>query len=562
MKKNIIVLFLLSLTLFSCQKEDPVVTSISLPSTFSLDVGTTKKITVSHLPSDLSAPAYSWQTSDASIITVDNQGNINALQVGEATLTARADKLNLSATSKVTILPIHASSIEVNPESTTLLIGESIQLEGVVLPENATDKTIIWKSENESVITVSDDGLVKAVGPGKARVTATSGTSSGYSEITVNPILAETVILSANEVSLFIGSSTTLTATIEPENTTDKEIIWSTANDQVAKVSDGIITGAGAGKTIITASCGDASSTCEVSVEPVKVTEIRLSDENLRLEMSDVIQLSAIVIPEDATNKKVNWITEDANIAEVDENGLVAGISEGTTKIIATAEDGNFSAFCDVVVTLKGLILTKEYLQMLPGTTDLIHVLYSTNEKAYLNATWTSSNPNIAIVTGDGIGTNSAVIEAKELGTTTITATSSDGTKSTSCTVEVLDITNFIDLSFITYSISIINGFVYGDIYSRITNNSEYPIELTSFYTYDGYSGQVIARQDPTEVGKLSPGENTNLGTKFNSVYYPIFKWNFRWNDKDYSIQHQYLGSTRSTNASSERVFKIEALDE
>src|SRR5690554_1997931 len=223
MKKNIIVLFLLSLTLFSCQKEDPVVTSISLPSTFSLDVGTTKKITVSHLPSDLSAPAYSWQTSDASIITVDNQGNINALQVGEATLTARADKLNLSATSKVTILPIHASSIEVNPESTTLLIGESIQLEGVVLPENATDKTIIWKSENESVIIVSDDGLVKAVGPGKARVTATSGTSSGYSEITVNPILAETVILSANEVSLFIGSSTTLTATIEPENTRSEE---------------------------------------------------------------------------------------------------------------------------------------------------------------------------------------------------------------------------------------------------------------------------------------------------------------------------------------------------
>ncbi|HHV86147.1 MAG TPA: Ig domain-containing protein [Petrimonas sp.] len=475
MRKKIIVLLLLNLWLFSCQKEDPVVTSISLPSTFSVDVGTTQKITVSHLPADLPTPAYSWQTSDASIFTVDNQGNITALKVGEATLTVRADNSNLSATSQVTILPIEASSIEITPKSVSLLVGESIQLEGVVLPENTTDKTITWSS----------------------------------------------------------------------------------SNDQVAKVSDGIVTGVGAGKTTITASCGTASSSCEVKVDPVKVTGLRLSNENVRMEMSDIIQLSAIVSPENATNNKVNWRSTDTNIAKVDENGLVTGINEGTTRIIATSQDGNFSASCEVAVVLKGLVLTKTHMRMVSGTTELIHVLYSTNENAYLNATWTSSNPNVAVVTGDGAGTNSAVIEAKGLGTATINATSSDGTKKASCTVEVVDITSFIDLSFITYSITTINGFVYGDIYSKITNNSSYPIELTSFYVYDGYSGRLIAQQDPTEVNKLFPGENTNLGTKFNSVYYPIFKWNFKWNGKDYSIQHQYSGSTRSVNATNEKLFKI-----
>lgn len=557
MRKKIIVLLLLNLWLFSCQKEDPVVTSISLPSTFSVDVGTTQKITVSHLPADFPTPAYSWQTSDASIFTVDNQGNITALKVGEATLTVRADNLNLSATSQVTILPIEASSIEITPKSASLLIGESIQLEGVVLPENTTDKTMVWISEDKSVITVTETGLVEAVGLGKAKITATSGTASGYCEITVDPIVAETVTLSANNVSLFIGSTTTLTATVDPANTTDKTITWSSSNDQVAKVSDGVITGVGAGKTTITASCGTASSSCEVKVDPVKVTGLRLSNENVRMEMSDIIQLSAIVSPENATNNKVNWRSTDTNIAKVDENGLVTGINEGTTRIIATSQDGNFSASCEVTVVLKGLVLTKTHMRMVSGTTELIHVLYSTNENAYLNATWTSSNPNVAVVTGDGAGTNSAVIEAKGLGTATINATSSDGTKKASCTVEVVDITSFIDLSFITYSITTINGFVYGDIYSKITNNSSYPIELTSFYVYDGYSGRLIGLQDPTKVNKLFPGESTNLGTKFNSVYYPIFKWNFKWNGKDYSIQHQYSGSTRSVNAANEKLFKI-----
>jgi hypothetical protein len=72
---------------------------------------------------------------------------------------------------------------------------------------------------------------------------------------------------------------------------------------------------------------------------------------------------------------------------------------------------------------------------MLPNTEELIWVLYSTSDKAYVNATWSSSNPNVARVTGDGAGTNSAVIKALSIGTTIITATSADGSKQASCTV-------------------------------------------------------------------------------------------------------------------------------
>lgn len=563
--KKILMLFAIVLLAISCEKDDPVVTSISIPPTISINVGTSQKINVTHLPADLPAPKYSWETSDSAIFTVDNQGNINALKVGEATLTVKAVELNLSASSKIIILPITATSIEVKPNSTVLLIGDSIQLEGIILPENTTDKTIIWKSEDESVATVTKDGLVKAVGLGKAKISATTGDLFGTCEVAVNPILAEKVILSDDKISLFVGSSKVLTATVEPENTTNKAITWSSANEQIAEVSEeGVILAIGEGKTTITATCGTASASCEVTIEPVRVTGVKLSEENLKLEMTDMIQLSATVIPENATNKKVIWTSEDTNIATVDENGLVSGINEGGTRIVATTEDGNFTAFCDVVVTLKGLRLTKTHIKILEGEWELIHVLYSTNDNAYLNATWTSSNPNVATVRGAGPGTNSAVIEAKGLGTTTITATSSDGAKKASCTVEVVDITSFIDLSFLSFGIANINGFITGDLYSEIRNNSEYTIELVSFYLYDGYTGKIVGRQDPTQVKFLSPGQNTNLGTKLNSVYCPIYEWTIRWNGKNYTVQHQYRGSTRSTdmNMHNEKLNKITILDE
>jgi uncharacterized protein YjdB len=563
--KKILMLFAIVLLAISCEKDDPVVTSISIPPTISINVGTSQKINVTHLPADLPAPKYSWETSDTAIFTVDNQGNINALKVGEATLTVKAVELNLSASSKIIILPITATSIEVKPNSTVLLIGDSIQLEGIILPENTTDKTIIWKSEDESVATVTKDGLVKAVGLGKAKISATTGDLFGTCEVAVNPILAEKVILSDDKISLFVGSSKVLTATVEPENTTNKAITWSSANEQIAEVSEeGVILAIGEGKTTITATCGTASASCEVTIEPVRVTGVKLSEENLKLEMTDMIQLSATVIPENATNKKVIWTSEDTNIATVDENGLVSGINEGGTRIVATTEDGNFTAFCDVVVTLKGLRLTKTHIKILEGEWELIHVLYSTNDNAYLNATWTSSNPNVATVRGAGPGTNSAVIEAKGLGTTTITATSSDGAKKASCTVEVVDITSFIDLSFLSFGIANINGFITGDLYSEIRNNSEYTIELVSFYLYDGYTGKIVGRQDPTQVKFLSPGQNTNLGTKLNSVYCPIYEWTIRWNGKNYTVQHQYRGSTRSTdmNMHNEKLNKITILDE
>ena len=142
MKNNysILSIIIIATVFFSCEKDDPVVTNISIPSEVTLDVGNTKKITVTHTPSSLPAPSYVWETSDNSIFIVDNSGNITGLKVGEGTLTVKAPKLNLTASCKVKVIPINATSISLSQQSATLLLGSSLKLVATILPENVTDK--------------------------------------------------------------------------------------------------------------------------------------------------------------------------------------------------------------------------------------------------------------------------------------------------------------------------------------------------------------------------------------------------------------------------------------
>ncbi len=95
-----------------------------------------------------------------------------------------------------------------------------------------------------------------------------------------------------------------------------------------------------------------------------------------------------------------------------------------------------------------------------------------------------------------------------------------------------------------------INGYISGSIYSGITNRSNETIELISFGVYDGNTGvRVGYTTDPSKLGILSPGATTNLGMQFNSVYLPIFKWTFKWNNQEYAVQHQYTGSRSATKS-------------
>lgn len=548
MKTKLLLFTIITLLFSACQKEDPVVTLISISNQIEMLIGDSKKMSVSHTPANLPAPTYSWSSSDPSIVAVDNSGNLSALKVGEATITVKSTELNLSASSRVKVNPIEAQSIKLNPESLDITLGDSIQIEALIQPENTTNKTIVWQSSNREIVTISDKGMVKAVGLGKTSIIAKTGTLSSSCEVNVNPVKVEKIQLNTQSLKIIIGSNATLTATILPENATNKTITWSSENENIATVSiDGVVTGVGVGKTKITASSGDVKATCDVIIDPIKVTGISLSNTNISIEVAEIIGLEAIVLPENATNKAVAWKSQDNSIATVDQNGVVTGIKAGNTIITAVTEDGNFSATCKIEVkniSVKSIHLDNDNLTLLPTEKTTISA-YVYPENAYnKNLIWSSSNPEVATITNEGN------LEALQLGNTTITVKSEDGAASTSCYVQVVEITQFISLSFYAQSIVSINGFITGDLYSTIQNNSRHAIELTSLKIYDGYTGRIVGlSNDPNLLGILNPGSSTNLGMKFNSVYYPIFVWTFKWNNKEYELRRQYTG-TRSTSSS------------
>lgn len=193
---------------------------------------------------------------------------------------------------------VDAEKVEIKPTNTNLLIGDTIRLTGTRYPENTID-TIQWKSSDAKIATISSDGLVKAISPGKATITAICGKVSAICEVTVLPINAEKISLDISDASLIKADSIKITATVAPENTTDKTIKWSSSDEKVATVSrDGKVTAVGAGTATITAVCGEVSATCEVTVYEPNIS-VEYNDNTLTVAVegsADPIKISVFSV--------------------------------------------------------------------------------------------------------------------------------------------------------------------------------------------------------------------------------------------------------------------------
>ena len=156
-----------------------------------------------------------------------------------------------------------------------LYVGQSQQLTATVLPENAADKSVAWTSSNTDVATVDASGKVTAVAVGSATITATAtqGGNTATCAVTVSPVEVTSVELNKTELALVKGASETLTATVLPENATDKSVTWASSDVTVVTVSNGVVTAKKNGTATITATAGGKSATCVITVSD-GITEI------------------------------------------------------------------------------------------------------------------------------------------------------------------------------------------------------------------------------------------------------------------------------------------------
>ncbi len=292
-----------------------------------LDAGETIKITVTGLtsPAEKLATAYNfnWQ-----ITYLDQEGNAYKNSAGTS-----YGRYDFSSTPQVLTVTIPAD-----------WSGDTMTLNGYIVAGGYGGKSIGGHRE------------MTYVGSGMANGEPPAGTNLGtLPGITLNvkpmPIPATGVTLDKEIAELRVTENITLTATVTPENTTEKAV-WTSSDETVAIVENGVITAKAAGSTTVTVTVGTYSAYCVVTVlAPIEVTQVTLNQTTAKLEPGKLLYLAATVTPEDATDKTVTWTSSDTEVASVDANGVVTAKTEGTAVI--TAKAGDITSDCSVTVEKK-----------------------------------------------------------------------------------------------------------------------------------------------------------------------------------------------------------------
>ena len=165
-------------------------------------------------------------------------------------------------------LEVRVESVSVNPTSKELTIGETLQLSATVSPSEATRKEVTWSSSNSSVASVNASGLVTALSEGTTTVTASADGKKGACTVSVVKgfVAVSEVRLGKTEVTLYEGEEETLTATVLPDDATDKTITWSTSDKSIVTVESGKVKAVKNGEATITAQAGDKTAEVKVVV--------------------------------------------------------------------------------------------------------------------------------------------------------------------------------------------------------------------------------------------------------------------------------------------------------
>lgn len=264
---------------------------------------------------------------------------------------------SVSEESEAVIIPEPVTGIEVanDYKHMGLFVGGSGKIRYSVLPGNATNTNVTFKSLNEKVATVDANGVVTGVSEGNADIVITTeeGGFEAKCTVRVDGIDARGIERVGDKtVTMGLNQTRQLQVKITPSDTTNKNVQWTSSNNSVATVdSNGVVTSKNSGSTIITATTHNELKT-EFFIEvETSVTNITLNSNEINLNPGGTFKLDATVNPSNASNKNIKWISANESIATVDQSGNVAADVAGTTYISAVSADGKVVATCTVNVS-------------------------------------------------------------------------------------------------------------------------------------------------------------------------------------------------------------------
>ena len=328
-------------------------------------------LTVTVHPENADDKLATWTSSDTGVATVDNNGIVTAVAAGTAIITARVGSVDASCAVYVNEedveqpdYPGAVESVTLNTETLMLAPGSTGTLVATVHPDDAIDKTVIWRAFNPYIATVDDDGNVTAVSEGSTFITAIVGGKTAECEVIVERISVPVDGITLDHETLTINrrEEGKLTAMVTPSNADCTTVIWTSSNDEIAFVDywDGIVVAKKVGTVTITATTqeGGFTATCEVTVNPRPIENITFDKTTLALAPGETGELQYTIMPDDLDyndDRTVIWSSSDETIATVSrlssyDKSKITALKVGKATITATAQAGGKTATCEVIV--------------------------------------------------------------------------------------------------------------------------------------------------------------------------------------------------------------------
>jgi gliding motility-associated-like protein len=346
------------------------------------------------------------------------------------------------------VATVAVTGVSVSPTTASIAAGLTQQLTAAVAPSNASNQNVTWSSSNTAVATVNAAGLVTAVAAGTATITVTTqdGAKTATCAVTVTAAshfavnfyrpstwgtgidiywwsaLPAGVLADGTWPGVAMTNSGNNWYSYTFTNVTSTNVIFDDGSNQTANLNRG--------------SNGWYYNGNWYNTQPVPVTGVTVSPTSASLAVNATQQLTATLVPSNATVTGVTWASSNTAVATVSTSGLVTAVAAGTATITATTNDNSFTATSAITVNttnapVTGVTMNPTTASVSVGGTQQLTATVAPGNATNKTVSWSSSNTAIATVNTSGL------VTAVAAGTATITVTTQDGSKTATCAVTV-----------------------------------------------------------------------------------------------------------------------------
>ena len=304
-------------------------------------------------PADATQLEFEWDSTDTTIATIDSTGKATLLKEGETfiTLTNKNGATQFSVQCLLKIVNKPITSITPDRTDLSMIVGDTYTITTEIVPSNATDKTLIWTTDDAAVARV-DGGRITATGVGTATIRVEAqlpqedgGRAYANIKVTVRNKL-NSIAFDSNTTYINVGGTKQMNVIFTPDQDVNKNVTFRSSDTSIFTVDEkGVITGVKVGQAILTCVAEDLgesgviSCIVHVTASVVTATDFVITPAEGTVYVGGTLQLEKVFTPQDATNQFVTWSSSDTSLATVNNAGVVTGVAEGKVTVSAVYTD-------------------------------------------------------------------------------------------------------------------------------------------------------------------------------------------------------------------------------